>query len=362
MGADTPAGGGETKPVIKNDKPQSYNRGNNNAQRRDYIKKEKFLGADPDLRGYVFEAKGTRAQQIANFERVDTIIKNQIGKEYHILVLQSIEDGALKLSPEPSPVFIIEDGKVTDKMTRTEEMKFKEKFSRHLSLTEKVETQLKQCYFKYFGQCDDDMKSSMSEDAGYEQANKDKDVIAIRKIIKTANFDYRRSEEPFKTLFTATREFMNMYQNDTPTVEYYKKFEDMKNMLDEMSGTGNYIYNNQAIVQILCTEDNVDASSIDSTQLKAYMKKGQERMLAMHFIMNCDKKRYGDIVLKFDQEYLSGINKYPDKLHDAYTLVKNWHQTEKKKGKGDRPAVPHKLGLSFNTYWPKCPNVAYVRT
>ena len=99
MSANSPAASGENKPVIINNDNKSGNnhgrRGNNNSQRRDgQIKKEKFLGADPNLQGYVFEAKTLQAEQVANFEKVDARIRDQIGMDYHLSVLESIENGS----------------------------------------------------------------------------------------------------------------------------------------------------------------------------------------------------------------------------------------------------------------------------
>ena len=144
MGADTLAEGGGSKPNIKAENILAINngrRGNNNSHRRDdYAKKEKFMGADPNLQGFVFEARRSRVEQVANFEKVDTRIKTQIGMECHLLVLESIEKGKKIMPDEPDPV-LKDDGT----MTRAEEMKFKEKFSRYLNQVEKIETQLKQC-------------------------------------------------------------------------------------------------------------------------------------------------------------------------------------------------------------------------
>ena len=53
MGAtNTPAEGREKKPIIKVENKPGANHG-----RDKYIKKEKFLGADPSLRGSSFELK-----------------------------------------------------------------------------------------------------------------------------------------------------------------------------------------------------------------------------------------------------------------------------------------------------------------
>ena len=72
MIANTPATGGEDKPIINNDNKPNVNharRGNNNSHRRDgHVKKDKLMGADPNLQEYVFGAKTSRADQVANFK------------------------------------------------------------------------------------------------------------------------------------------------------------------------------------------------------------------------------------------------------------------------------------------------------
>jgi len=77
MGADTPAEGGGTKNVIKDEKTANHRRqhGNNNACRnKQFARNEKFLGADLNLQGHVFEVKRSRAEQVVNFEKIDEMI------------------------------------------------------------------------------------------------------------------------------------------------------------------------------------------------------------------------------------------------------------------------------------------------
>ena len=102
MSTDKPAAaGGHVKPVVGNDggKPPSRNRRDNN--NNNYVKKERFLGADPNLRGHVFEAKRNRSEQVANFKAVDDIIKSQVGTEYDPFVLESLEKDQITLPKEP---------------------------------------------------------------------------------------------------------------------------------------------------------------------------------------------------------------------------------------------------------------------
>ena len=108
MGTKTPAAGGESKNKPESTTPATNHhgrRGNNSShQRADYSKMEKFLGADPNLQGSIFEARRSRADQVANFEKVDNLIKTQIGMECHLSVLESLEQGKKILPKEPTPV------------------------------------------------------------------------------------------------------------------------------------------------------------------------------------------------------------------------------------------------------------------
>ena len=182
MSTDTPAAGGEHKPVVKSEGKSPHHGGRNNANKNIFIKKEKFLGADPNLRGKIFEAKRNRSDQVANFNAIDELIKAQIGAECDPYVLESLEKETLTLPSEPTPVYETKKAENDPEvMSELEKMKFKSKFEKFLARSDKVEMQLKQVFSKYFGQIDEDMKGSLKEDSDYEQAFHEKDVIALRK-------------------------------------------------------------------------------------------------------------------------------------------------------------------------------------
>eukprot|EP00956_Cyclotella_meneghiniana_P012789 scaffold18188_cov20-Cyclotella_meneghiniana.AAC.1 len=117
MGTDTPPDDVEKKPVIKNDAPgggydghrRSRYRNNHNA----YVKKEKFMGAHPDLQGFVFEAKQNRTDQVTNFTRVDERIRAHVGSKFDSAVLESIENMSLTLPAEPTAPKLDKDGKLS---------------------------------------------------------------------------------------------------------------------------------------------------------------------------------------------------------------------------------------------------------
>ena len=151
----TPAEGGEMKPVVKR-KGQSNNQhgGRNNANRRkNYIKKEKFLRADPNLCKHVFKAKRNQSEHVSNFTIVDNIVKAQVGTECDPFVLKSLEKEVKTGPDEPVPVT-----KNDGSMTKIEEIKFKSKYNKYLDWFHKVEMQLKQTHSKYYRQIDEEMK------------------------------------------------------------------------------------------------------------------------------------------------------------------------------------------------------------
>ena len=69
-------------------------------------------------------------------------------------------------------------------------MKFKSKYDRWLTRTEKIDKELKQTYYRYYGRCDEDVKAKLAEDAKFEIAHQEKDVIALRRTLQSVNFSY----------------------------------------------------------------------------------------------------------------------------------------------------------------------------
>ena len=94
------------KPFVKHKgRPNNQHDGRHNNNRRDdTIRKEKFLGANPDLREHVFGAKRNWSEHVVNFTTVDNIIKAQVGTECDQFVLKSLEKEVESGPKEPTAV------------------------------------------------------------------------------------------------------------------------------------------------------------------------------------------------------------------------------------------------------------------
>ena len=128
MGTGTPAGGGEGKPALKAEGTGEVGSNRKNRHQNNVMKKEKFMGAHPDLQEFVFEAGSTRTNQISKFTTMNTRIRVLIGQQFDPMVLESIEKMAVSIPPEPS-IVMESDGSVS----KMEEIKYGKKYDRWLT-------------------------------------------------------------------------------------------------------------------------------------------------------------------------------------------------------------------------------------
>ena len=77
------------------------------------------------------------------------------------------------------------------------------------------------------------MEVSLKMDTDYESAYTKKDVIALRIMLETVNFNHKKSKEPIKTRWNATRDLINLkkhkayvqgdYENSRLSTALFKK-------------------------------------------------------------------------------------------------------------------------------------------
>ena len=151
---------------------------------------------------------------------------------------------------------------------------FKTKYSKYLGRVDTIEKESKQAYSVYFGQISDEMKASLKEDPDYKRSFQEKDVFALRKMLKNVNFNYKNTEEPFKTLMIATKDMMNLRQNDSTLQDYFAKFEATRKIVDEFysSEHGN------PFIDIICRETKKDPSKLTDDEKKTMVSEGEERI------------------------------------------------------------------------------------
>ena len=62
-------------------------------------------------------------------------------------------------------------------------------------------------------------------------------MLTLIKLLKNTNFNYRRSEEPIKTLSQANTDFMNLTQQKMDLTTHFEKFKATKKVVEEPNHT-----------------------------------------------------------------------------------------------------------------------------
>ena len=344
---NTPSSAGEegSKPGINNNNNNNNSgppfRSNRNRNRRNNeTKKAPPAGMIKELP--VFDRLENKADQVANFEDTDReLLLYLVRNKCNPLVYNSIKNGVLSLPKAPEDPKLDADGNA-DALAKD---KWKIEYSAYAARKTKLEDDLREAFHTYIGQCTDEMVAWLKDHKEFEAAEENQDVIALRRILKNIVFDFGPTEDPCLTYMTALKSMFNCRQRNLSPVEYYKRFKETSKALTEMCGTGSF-YNDDALVDMICREKGKNRDSVKTTTKAKYLEEGQERMLAMHFLMNCDHGRFGHLLQEFSQHYLSGVDMYPKTLQDAYKLLNN--SQPKSHGKGG-PGNKDKVGLSFNT-------------
>lgn len=165
----------------------------------------------------MFTSSTTRSAQVHQFTKTDEQIKALVGQKYDPYVLQSLEEGKLAVPTKPT-YSRLPDGSI-DEM---EKMEYSKRYDKWLNLTYRIEVELKQVYSFYLGQCDEDMKASLSEDPDFKTINSKKDVLKLIKLLQSINFNQTNSEEPIVSMFKAKSDFIRLRQQKGQTVtEFY---------------------------------------------------------------------------------------------------------------------------------------------
>jgi hypothetical protein len=339
MSTEIPAGGGEQKPVVKNNEGKQH--GGNRRNKPPFLqKREKFEGATAELSGYIFTAGANRTAQLHNFTRTVERIKTYVGQNFDPHMLQSLEEVKEVLPTQPTPT-LEADGS----MSKTNEIIFNKEIAKWIDVKYVVQKELKNAYSVVYGQCDEEMKASLAMDPTFEAIDKSKDVIGLYKLLQKINFSYTPVEEPILTMFKAKQDFMRIRQYDGQSVtEYYEKFLAMKEV-NETLGTN--IYDDLGFVEVIAREKGKDLDAMTPGEKDQFstdaMEEGSDRMMSIHLLLGANQGTYGDLLTDLKNQFLKDKkNEYPKRLHDAYTLLKGW-------SKGRQAKNPNKVGVSFNT-------------
>ena len=76
---------------------------------------------------------------------------------------------------------------------------------------------------------------------------------------------------------------------------------------------------------------NTSIANATAAQAAMASENARQRYLAVGFIEGARKEYYGKLVEQMENDYLQSIDRWPKTIHEAYSLLLNWKNTEAEK-------------------------------
>ena len=116
-------------------------------------------------------------------------------------------------------------------------------------------------------------------------------------ILQGINFSHTSTKEPIVTMWESINDFAKIRQGKYQSVpEYYERFCEMRDVNNSLVCS---IYNHPGLIEVIAREKGENASTISTATKNTYMNTGQDRMMAIHFLMGADKIRYDDTIKSY---------------------------------------------------------------
>ena len=247
----------------------------------------------------------------------------------NIAVCKGLQANKNVFPEKPTPVYETDDkGNVLSTMAEHEKLIYSKELSHWMTQMDECSKQYAQFYHLLKGQCHPNVTARLKELPYYQTMKENMDVVQLRSALRNMSLATPKSKEPFVGMLNAITTHMSIKQGpDESVTSYYGRYQAAKDMVDQTIGGDNGNSNDagflagacdDAILNIICTENGYDASNLSSEERAAYIKEGTNRLIGAHFFLGADQGRYKDLTEDYARNYLSDINKYPESLAKAY--------------------------------------------
>lgn len=93
---------------------------------------------------------------------------------------------------------------------------------------------------------------------------------------------------------------------------------------------------------------------LEPTDPNETIEEVEERFMAIHFLKKLDKKRFGSMQNKLENDLSQGIDSYPTTFVDAYELAASWRDNNSGKFADDLVSVQFSQCSSAAWRWSSC--------
>jgi hypothetical protein len=271
--------------------------------------KTKFEGRCKELEGHIYDICG--AQQANQYMKTTEEIGLYVGQHYSLgadigTAVRTLARPVIEDLADPPP-----DASIAVKKRWEGQLK------RWNQRMDTLEENISKLYNLVWGQCSDALQAKIESQPEFARIRDyPMEGIELLKLIKTVSFKFEPQVYKPLAIHDAVRKFMSTKQGkQMQAAEYLEQFQ---NHLDVLEAVGATIGPHKGVINMIAGEAGIATP--------AQINEANERSIAVAFISNADKTRYGRLLEDLRNNYLMGQDNYPKTLTGAYNLLVNWQQ------------------------------------
>ena len=180
---------------------------------------------------------------------------------------------------------------------------------------------MKMMYALVWGQCTDVMKWRLESAHDYETLSANRDSLGLLLAIKDLVYNFQSQKYLPQALHESVRRLYTCIQGKHMTTQTY--MEKFQNIVDVIEHRGGSIGIEPGVVALLASERTIDMTTMTIQQKTALEKEAQGMYLAIAFLLNSDRNKYGKLIEDLENSYLHGEDKYPKTVTSAYNIMMN---------------------------------------
>jgi len=147
------------------------------------------------------------------------------------------------------------------------------------------------------------------------------DVINLLKVIQVCMVQCQTRKLKLHSLYDAESTVYSFQQsNHMSNHDYYEKFKDNLMTVERL---GSQLGQHDTRVQQFIQQISADPTQPTEAERKLARNKAKDGYLAVCFLMNSDKRRYGALICDIENEHTRGTNSYPTTLTATYDYLVN---------------------------------------
>ena len=292
----------------------------------------KFEGKCDGLKDYIYDCSDMRQSDI--YAKTTKEIAGYVGRTYKYgsdtaVAIENLSLPVLSFPAEPAL-----------NATESEKYVWRKRVDECLKQESYLIQNMKTLYALVWGQCTDVMIQKIEGTTEFETLCNDRDGLGLLKTIKNLVYNFQSQKYLPQALSESVRRLHNCVQTKHMTTQVF--MERFQNLVDVIEYSGGCIGMHPGILKALFIEKQIDRSRLSDIEREEIEKEAQGRYLAMTFILNSDRNKYGKMLEDLENGYLHGVDNFPKTMTSAYNLLTNWKQDTRNMLRG-----PANDGVSF---------------